>query len=82
MKKYLLLFIFFCSFFLVGFSYENELVEEQIDFWEPKKISRNLSEETVEILYYLGLDELNLENIYELSFDDFAKFLLKVSLTK
>lgn len=77
MKKYLLLFIFFCSFFLVGFSFENELVENQINFWEPEKIGNDLSEETAEILRSLGIDELNLENISELSFYDFTKLFIE-----
>lgn len=77
MKKYIILLIFFCSVFLCGFSYENKLVDEQIDFWEPEKISSNLSEETEDILRFLGIDKLNIENLSELSFDDFINIFMK-----
>ena len=77
MKKIFILMIICCSFFLCGSSYENDLIEKQIAFWEPEKISSNLSEETEDILRFLGIDKLNIEILSELSFDDFINIFIK-----
>lgn len=77
MKKIFILMIICCSFFLCGSSYENDLIEKQIDFWEPEILDKNLNENTTDILQYLGIDELNLEDLSELTFDNFLNLLIK-----
>ncbi len=83
MKKYILLFftaVF--PFFLCGFTYENEFVDEQVSLFKNEIDIGVLSEETAEILDILGLDEIDAEKIMNLSFDDLTDFLIESITSK
>ena len=80
MKTKIIICVLIFAFFLSG-SY-SEIVDKQLKIAEKSGFSKNLSDETVEILRKIGIENLSYEDLSSFSFDEILALILESFATK
>lgn len=80
MKKNIIFLIIFLSVFLSG-SY-SETIEKQLEIAEESNFSEVLSENTLDFLNRIGLEDLSYEKLSSISFSDFINIVIESILKK